>query len=214
MTTCRDIIVDAFGALGAIAFGGQPTADELDGALRALQAILIDLHNARPPLRDVDVSADYLASENERVRVAAGADIVVTLPNSVLVNGGDGANDYCFATVECTAPPQGSNAAADGRLLRPPCDGARVEIVGTAQALYFYRSDINSWVPAAPLTADGLSPLNGRYDGSIAALVAERLCDPMNVAPSPTLVKRIARGNATLLAGPATSRVRRQPLYL
>ena len=36
-------------------------------------------------------------------------------------------------------------AAADGVYWRAPRDGARIEIVGTTQALYFYRDDTNAW---------------------------------------------------------------------
>jgi hypothetical protein len=214
VTTCRDILADAFGALGVIAFGGQPTADEVDGGLLAIGAVVFELHGARGPLRNVDASADYLASENERIRVENGANVVVTLPNSVLMTGGAETGDYAFGVVDCLSFSIGSDGPADGCVLRPPRDGARIEIVGTTQALYFYRSDINAWTPAAPLTIDGPTPLNARYDGALAALVAERLCDPLNVAPSATLVKRIARGNAALLVHPVISRARLGPAYL
>jgi hypothetical protein len=214
VTTCRDILTDAFNALGVIGFGGQPTADEFDGGLSAMGAIVLELHGARAPLRDVDVSVDYLASENERVRVEAGADIVVTLPNSVLVREVEAPGDYGFCVSSCPSIATGSAGAADGYQSRPPRDGARIEIVGTTQALYFYRSDINAWTLAGPLTIDGPTPLNARYDGALAALVAERLCDRLNVAPSPALIKRIARGNAALLVQPSRVRGQTRPAYL
>ena len=199
MTTCRDILTDALGALGLVGFGGQPSADEIDGGLFALSRVVFELHGARGALRSVDVSADYLASENESVRIEANASVVVTLPNSVLIRSDIGGDDYFVGSTSCYHLSVGSSAPADGCLSRPPRDGARIEIVGTTQALYFYRSDTNAWVSAAPLMIDGPTPMNARYDGALAALVAERLCDPMNVAPSPTLLRRIARGNAALL---------------
>jgi hypothetical protein len=105
-------------------------------------------------------------------------------------------------------------SAADGRVSRAPRDGARIEIVGVAQALYFYRADTNAWIVAEPLTIDGPTPLNARYDSALAALVAERLCDPMNVLPSATLVRRIARANAALMLQTATSSSQVRPAYL
>ena len=214
MTTCRDVLTDAFGALGVIAFGTQPTADEIDGGLLAMEAVVLGLHAAREPLHDVDVSADYLASENERVRVEAGAEVVVTLPNSVSTGRFVDLNDYELGSGGCSSPTNGSVNAADGYLTRPPLDGSRIEIVGTTQSLYFYRSDINAWTLASPLQIDGPTPFNARYDGPLAALVAERLCDPMNVGPSPALLKRIARGNAALLVQLAAARTRSKPAYL
>jgi hypothetical protein len=214
VTTCRDVITDALNALGVIAFGGQPTADELDSGLGAIEAIVLELHGTRSPLRDIDVSVDYLASENERIRVEAGADVVVTLPNSILVGGVADFRDYEFFLARCPNLETGSTTAADGRQSRPPRDGARIEIVGITQALYFYRSDTNAWIPTNPLTIDGPTPLNASYDGALAALVAERLCDRLNIAPSPALVKRIARGNAALLSQPAQARGPARPAYL
>ena len=205
-SSCRDVLADAFAALGVISFGGEPTADEIEGGLAAIQKIVLDLHAARDPLKTVDVGNDYIASENQRVRVEAGATVNVTLPNSIVPLGVsanqtnighlDGATD-CLTT--------GSISAADGRLSCAPRDGARIEIVGVAQALYFYRADTNAWIVAEPLIIDGPTPLNARYDSALAALVAERLCDPMNVLPSPTLVRRIARANAALMLQTATS---------
>ena len=214
MTTCRDVLTEAYNALGLIAMGGQPTADEIDGGLLAMAAIVLDLHAARGPLRDIDVSAAYLASENQRIRVEADANIVVTLPNSVFLSCGIDRSEYRFGCADFPNFTTGSVSAADGYQSRPPRDGSRIEIVGATQALYFYRSDINAWVPASPLAIDGPTPLNARYDSAFAALVAERLCDPMGVSPSPVLVKRIARGNAALMLQPANARRFARPTYL
>ena len=212
MTTCRDVLADAFAALGAIAFGGEPTADEIDGGLSAMAAVVLDIHAAREPMRQIDVGADFLASENQSVRVAAGAQVVVTLPNTIICGFAETAADFGFG-----ANPNrvgvGLGGAADGVQSRRPRDGARIEIVGATQTLYFYRSDINAWVAVSPLTIDGPTPLNGRYDGALAALIAERLCDPMNVSPSPTLAKRISRGNAALMTRPATGRQPERSAY-
>ncbi len=213
MTTCREILADALSALGVVTFGGEATADEIEGGLAAMATILLDLHESRGPMREIDVSADFVASEDQRVRVAADAQVVVTLPNSIRWTRPRGTSDYGCVGSDRDPASAGSIGAADGVQSRPPRDGARVEIVGVTQALYFYRSDLNAWVSVGPLTIDGSSPLNTRYNGALAALVAERLCDPMNVAPTPTLAKRIARGNAALMIRPATARRPARPAY-
>ena len=213
MTTCRDVLADAFAALGAIAFGGEPTADEIDAGLSAMTGVLLDIHGAREALRQVDLSADYLASENESVRVAAGAQLTVMLPNSILGGCGGASGDYGFHALAGDPGGVGSAGMADGVQSRRPRDGARIEVIGTTQALYFYRSDINAWIAVRPLTIDGPTPLNARYDGALAALVAERLCDPMGLSPSAVLAKRIARGNAALMSWPATARPSRRSAY-
>ena len=205
MTTCREVLVDAFSALGVATFGSEPTADEIDGGLTAMCQLILDLHSARGPMFEIDVSTDWTATENQRVRVEAGAQVVISLPNSILVNQCSSV-DFGFATGVSAFHSSGQATPADGLFTRPPRDGSRIEIVGASQGLYFYRADINAWIAANPISVDGPSPLNSRYDSALAALIAERLCDRLNLSPSPLLTKRIARGNTALMLQPATSR--------
>ena len=210
MTTCRDVVGEAFAILGVVALGGNPTADELDAGLRAIEGIVLDLHNARGPMIDVDVVEDLIATENQRLRIQAGSTVEVTLPNSIVISVGVGCG---FLTPPSIVTAVGSLSPADGENSRPPRDGTRVEIVGTTQALYFYRADTNAWILASPLSIDGPLPLNERYDGALAALVAERLSNVVGVAPTPAMIKRIARGNAALMLQPATVRGCSRSIY-
>ena len=191
MTTCRDVISSAYGVLGVTAPGDAPTADELDAGLSALAALVLEIHEARGPLIDIDVSADCVAGEDQRIRVQAGAQVSVTLPNSVWVSW---------------ASSPGSTAPADGLVLRAPRDGSRVAIVGTTQQLFFYRADLNAWQAAGPLSLDGPTPLNARYEPALAAVIAGRLAGPMGLLPDPALAFRAARANAALLIRPAVAR--------
>jgi len=208
MPTARTVTIDALRALKAIAPGDDPTADELATALAGVNALILELHEARGPLIDVDVTANYIAGENQRVRVQAGATgITVTLPNSVPIWGQWDPYDYGFSAPLPFLPAQGSTAAADGIQWRQPRDGARVEVVGTTQGLWFYRADTNAWLNAVDLAQDDELPLNARYAGPFAALLAERLLDVMgNGQLTPALTRRIARGNAALMVRPGAAR--------
>ncbi len=111
MATIRAAIDEASRALRATGTGEDPAADELAAGLAAAQALILELHEARGPLRDLDVATDYVAGENQRVRVIAGATVTVTLPNAVAIGA--------------TAATGGSTGAADGASWRAPMDGAR-----------------------------------------------------------------------------------------
>jgi len=213
MATCRAVLSDALRALQALGPGDDPSIDEINAGIEAMQNLILDIHNARGPLIDVAVTADYVAGENQRVRIQAGFTVNVTLPNSVPIFNVPDPYDYGFsATV--TLPPVGSTALADGNNYRQPRDGSRIEIVGTTQTLNFYRADTNLWYAASGLTIDAETPLNSRYT-SLGALVAERLIEqwPGLYQPTPGLAKRIARGNSALMIQSATARDPVRPDY-
>lgn len=210
MTTCRDVLAEALRSFKALAPGDDPTVDELNSGLVAIQNLLLDLHEARGPLIEVDVSADYTAGENQRVRVQNGYTVTITLPNSVQDFGLPAPYDYGFRP--STDYPLGSANAADGITTRPPADGSRIEVVGqavgTVPGLYFFRADTDDWILASGLSIDSTLPLNGRYVSHLGALVAERLIEtwPGGYEPTPGLMKRIARANSTLLVRPGNTR--------
>jgi hypothetical protein len=232
MATCRVIIAEAMRALKALGQGDAPTIDELTTGLEAVQTLVLDLHDARGPMLDVDVPGGYaypcgdpcdpcdpcpppsgpltwIPSENQRIRIQAGASVTITLPNAIPLFNMPDPYDYGFnaATV---APAVGTTGAADGIEYRQPRDGTRIEIVGTTQALYFYRADINSWMAATGLLIDTETPFNNRYNSALAALVAERLMEtlPGTDEPTPGLAKRIARGRSALMLRTGTMRDR------
>ncbi len=209
MPLCRAVISDALRALKAIAPGEDPDIDMLNTGLEALQNLILEWHNAKGPLIDVDVTGNYTPGESQRVRVQAGDTITVTLPNAIALYDGFDPYDYGFdpGQVSQSYIPQGTTASADGVSYRQPRDGARIEIVGTTEALYIYRADLNEWMPAYGLTLSTEIPLNGRYAGALGALLADRLMEPLSVnEPSPGLAKRVARANAALLIQTGTQR--------
>jgi hypothetical protein len=199
MATVRAAINEAMRAIRAVAAGDDPTADELAVGLGAAQDLVMEIHEARGPLLDIDVSADYTPGENQRVRVVQGDTVAITLPNSVSLFWQWDPYDYGFVPGYPGQPPAGSTGAADNIEWRPPRDGARIEIVGTTQGLYFYRADLNAWMPALGLTIDTELPFNARLTSAFAALLAERLLEVVSDAtPSPNLLKRIARGRSAI----------------
>ena len=200
MATVRTAINEALRALRSTGVGDDPTADELAAGLEAAQNLVLDIHEARGALLELDVSAAYVAGENQRVRIAAGAVVSVTLPNAVAMFWSWDPYDFGFTPGFPGTPPAGSTGAADNVQYRAPTDGARIEIVGTSQALYFYRADLNQWMPALALTIDTELPFNNRLTSAFEALLAERLADVAADAPqiSPTLQRRIARARSAI----------------
>lgn len=173
MATCRQIAERIAKRFGAIAPGDDLSVGEVETLLEAIQDEMRRLHEARGPLTEVDVTADYTAGENERVRVQNGYTVAVTLPNSIEITASR-RRDYGYAGEGDT--PAGSGAIADGTAWRAPRDGSRVEIVGTSQGLYFYRSDTNEWVNCNALAIGGSMPLNAAYLADLACLIAVKVC--------------------------------------
>lgn len=183
MATLREIIVEGLRAFKALAPGDEPTVDELSMCLDLAQSIFRELHESRGPMTVVDVTDDYVAGENELVRVTDGYTVEVSTPNWVNIDTLKAADSY-----------------QDG-LTRAPRDGSRVEIVGETQALFFYRADTNAWVSAAGLAVDDELPLNARYRSAFSSVLAFRLCKswPVNINPPAWLERDAARGNSTLM---------------
>jgi hypothetical protein len=185
MSTVRAAITQALRLLRAASPGDEPTAEELSVGLEGAQALVLEIHEARGPLLTLDVSANTIPGENQRLRIQAGADVTVTLPNTVAMAGGCDPYDYGFnpsATDAAANPAPGSLNPADYVAWRPPTDGARIEIVGTQSGLYFYREDTNAWVAVLGLTVDSELPFNQRLQGAFAALLAERLADVLGAS--------------------------------
>ena len=199
MSLCRALITDALRAIRVLAPGDEPHVDDLTTALGMLSGLILDIHNARGPLLDVDVSAaTWIASENQRLRIQLGDTATVTLPNAVPLYVTWDPYDYGFSP-PTPLPPQGVTGPADAVQFRAPRDGARIEIVAVTTALYFYRADINTWVSAYGLTLDVESPLNARYNHALIALLAESLSTVMPQAQLPPLMlARISRARGVI----------------
>ena len=191
-------------ALKALGVGDAPSIDEFTVGLEAISLLTLEIHEARGPMLDIDVSGNVIPSENQRIRIQAGSVVSITLPNAIPMFRTPDPYDYGFPPSRgygAASAPVGTTSAADGVQYRQPRDGTRIEIVGTTQALYFYRADINSWTAATGLTVDAQTPFNNRYSSALAALVAERMMEtlPGGGEPTPGLARRIARGRSALM---------------
>lgn len=209
MATCRTIIADALGSMKALAPGDDPTVDELIIGLSDFQQLLLEWHEALGPMTNVDVSANYTAGANQRLRIQDGVTVTITLPNAIPLFVTASPYDYGFVPSSAN-PQQGIIGSADGFIYRQPRDGERVEIVGAGpgQALYFYVADLNNWASVYGLTLDTVAPVNSRYAGHWAARLAERLIQrwPGIDAPPPSLARRIAMANLALLTRQGAAR--------
>ncbi|HZC15740.1 MAG TPA: hypothetical protein VE309_03160 [Caulobacteraceae bacterium] len=214
MATVRSAIRQAMRLLKATAPGDDPVADELAAGLEATRSLILEIHEARGPMFDIDVpgrlapwfgdgqAPSVCPGEDQRLRIQAGFVVGVTLPNSVSRRGELDPYDYGFANSRILAPQIGSTGAADGIVWHAPRDGARIEVVGTTQGLWFYRSDINAWSAALDLAIDAELPFSARLQSYFAALLAERMADELADLPQPTKaqIARIAHAREAVFS--------------
>ena len=83
-------------ALKALGVGDAPGIDELSVGIEAICLLTLEIHEARGPMLDVDVTANVIPSENQRIRIQAGSTISVTLPNAIPMFGTPDPYDYGF----------------------------------------------------------------------------------------------------------------------
>lgn len=212
-TSVRTLTEAALRALKALSPGDIPVLDELTAVLTEVQELLYGWHARRGPMKDVDVSADYTAGANERVRVQDGATITVTLPNSIRIT--DGAGSTASADANQTSVYDFGRGSAGGTY-RQPRDGERIEVVGQSQGLWFYVSDTNAWVNAQAIALDDPLPFPASQISDWAALLAERMIDswPGLYEPTPSLQARIARARAAIYLRPGVNTDPTQGEYL
>lgn len=167
--------------LGLIEDGGAPSATELADGLQSLQAMIDGLPALMlgGPWIDVDVTADYTAGEDQRIRLTDPlATVDITLP----------------ATIEDTDLETGTRA---------PRNGARVQIVGMLsgspyRATYVYSSYLGAWVRIDALTLSSDNPLGPEHDDGLAALLAQRFAPEFSVTASNMVDQMAVRGRAHL----------------
>lgn len=157
MTTCRDIITDAFQLAGIVPIGDTPTASEASFALIGLQSMFQSWagNNLFGALKEVFVTEDYVALENERITID---DATVTIPITYEKDG-DGYRD---GAGERRAPRELS---------------CIVTITNSAVFTYIY--DRRQWVQVETLTLDSECPL-AQYGarGLAACLAVEAINTP------------------------------------
>lgn len=162
MKTCRQIITRSLRMLGVLGEGNPaPTAAQGDDGLQALIGLYAGLMGTGTfgPLKDVLITANYTAGENERVIDATGL-LTVTLPLTVAVSLCEG---------EPYEPTCGTT--------RPVQDRSIVLQPGAAPKAWIFDSDLNAWSDVNVLTLDSAAPLSGRFETGLCAMLA------LNIAP-------------------------------
>lgn len=172
MTTNRDIITRAFRLIGQLAAGEVPTSDEASDALVTFQSIIFALPGIGFPdgLTEVDITADYTAGEDERIRSTSGSP-VVTLPTTITDSDGT---------------------------VRPPRNGARVQIIGSAGKFYLYVSAQGAWVALDDMALETVFPLGYEHEEGFASVLATRLAPEYGAVISEPLAIMAERGNRLL----------------
>jgi hypothetical protein len=188
--------------LGGGTAGDNDHIDDLNAGLEVLQGLVLAMPalGVGGPWKEVDVIADYMAGEDERIRVQAGYSANITYPNTV----------PDFPRVPGTYDPDPIAWIANGGPSRPPRDGARVRVIGTAQEIRIYCADAGEWRRADNLTLNGEPPFSAGVQYGLTAMLAVNWAPefPGNktIRPEPAVVAAAAEGDMlirTLLKGPA-----------
>jgi hypothetical protein len=178
MTTCREGVTRTLRYLGLVSEGQPaPSAYDAQNALQALQNVYLEFISAGRfgPSTDVLISADYTASENERVINETVTDYTISLPDTI------DTTDACGATVT-----------------RAPYDRSFVIVAGGST--FLYDADLAGWQEIEALTLDSDMPLGRRYFLGLAALTALAL--PELGDPPPFVVSLAETARAKLRAKP------------
>lgn len=177
MLTMRQLAVRALRRVGVVS-EGQPTSQAYDTAVAletARDMYLSFIANGLfGPVTDVLVSADYTASENERVINTSEDDITVTLPLTV------------------------TDDSSGTRATRAPEDRAFVLVSGSEPHAHIYDADLADWRSIYDLTLDDSAPLSGRYATHLSSILAGRLCPDYGMTPDLVLTSLIQTGLASL----------------
>jgi hypothetical protein len=135
MKTCRQIVTRSLRMLGVIGEGNPaPSSASADDAMQALIGLYSGLIGTGTfgPLKDVLITANYTAGENERVIDATGL-LTVTRPLTVNVSLCEG--EPYDPTCDTTRPVQ------DRSIILQP---------GTTPKSWIFDSDLNAWTDVEP----------------------------------------------------------------
>ncbi|SLK03745.1 hypothetical protein [Novosphingobium mathurense] len=158
MATCRDVVSKAYRLAGIVALGDDPTADEADLGMEALQSMFDTWVSGGMfgRLTDVYKTAAYTALEGERVQTSGSPTI--TIPTTYAEDGQAGTD-------------------------RPPYDLALIEVQdGSTRNRWLY--DRSGWVDLVGLTLNSTCPLADRGLNGFAACLAEEIAGPFGDIPA------------------------------
>jgi hypothetical protein len=183
MYTCRQLITRSLRMLGVIGEGNPaPTAAQGDDGLNALIALYNGLIGTGTfgPLKDVLITENYTAKENERVIDATGL-LTVTLPLTVDVTLCDG--EPYDPTCDTTRPVQDRSIV--------------LQLGGTPKASIF-DGDLNAWTDVNALTLDSTAPLSGRFGTGLCAILAQNIAPEYGLEAPPQILGLADAGHAAL----------------
>jgi len=180
MATCRDIIKAAFKRARITGDLDEVRPREMDRGLQVLQDVYMGLvgSGAFGRFNDVLVTADYEASEQDRILVNTEDDISITYPQTV------------------------ADDAAEGGY-RPPRDGAAImttDVYSADIVVHIYDAAYAAWTLVEELALTSYAPLSQRYRAGLEARLAVRLAEEHGVAVTPELRRQEAQGILALVS--------------
>lgn len=199
MSTCREIVTDAFREIGSYANEELSASDEATG-LRRLNALMDDLVGlgVGEKLTDIDLSKvpgfqPACTPKNSRVLVTNGARNL-SFP-------ADPENGTRFAVVDvngafATSPV---TIARNGRMV----EGSAADLVANTTGYnraWMYRDDLADWRRVTALTANDEFPLAKDCEDAFTVLLAMRLAPTDGVAISAETANAIQRAQGSLRA--------------
>lgn len=181
MCTCQALIKRALRMLGELPSGREPPANEAAEAMEALQGLYRHLVSIGTlgRLRDVLISANYTAHENERVINTSGGAITITLPTTI-----DDRNDYGSGT----AAPYDYGFVGCGNGVRAPRDRSVVIKAGPTPSVWLYDADLATWVEIDGLVLTDEAPFSQKLETGLAALLANHIVAEYRDTPAPANV--------------------------
>lgn len=159
--TVLDWVSRSMRMLGVIAAGQVPTGQRGQDALEVANGLILSLPEIgmAPTLREVIISADYTAGEDERIVNISGADLTISLPETI---------DDCGT-------------------LRTPRNGARVVVTGDTAITFIYLAN-SGWHQVSGLELTDPAPLGPELYTGLCAVLAVHLGPEYDQEPSASVV--------------------------
>lgn len=172
MATVLDWVGRSLRMLGVLAAGQVPSGQKAADALEAANGLILGLPQIgyAPSLREVIITADYTAGEDERV--VNGGGYVVTLPSTV---------DDCGD-------------------VRAPRNGARVVTVAAGAAVTSIYLSNSGWHQVSGLALTDPAPLGPELYTGLCAVLAVHLGPEFDQEPSPAVVSLAQAGLVSMAA--------------
>ena len=184
MTTCNDIVRIALGQLRQLRAGEQPTGQEANDGMLALQGMYDSWcsQGLFGRLNDIIISTNYTACEQDRVINDGG--YTVTLPTTITPT-------IPYGTYYPLWPDERRWTALQTATARPPRDMALIEVVASgATKRYYYDARTRAWTRLDSLALTDTAPFSNRGALGLAACLTSFLADSYGEQPSPMTARQ------------------------